>query len=171
MQPGEEKRLLRWYPEPWRRRYGDELVALVEDTLGAHSPGRRLRWSLAMHGLRERTRHNRVIGAAADREERIRGGAALVLWGWALLLPAGFSFAKLIEHWDAATPSSDRTVPSVAVGAAQAFAVVGAVAILVAAAVAATGLARSLRHGAWSRLRRSVAVAGGLAAANLRHTA
>jgi hypothetical protein len=46
--------LLRWYPASWRERYGDELVALLED----RSYGGRLtlhaRLELAWAGLRER---------------------------------------------------------------------------------------------------------------------
>lgn len=30
-----------------------------------------------------------------------------MLWAWVLLLPAGFSFAKMIEHWQVAVAPSD----------------------------------------------------------------
>ena len=40
------ERMLRWYPSPWRTRYGDEMTALLEDTYAAagdvpirHRPG------------------------------------------------------------------------------------------------------------------------------------
>ncbi len=170
MGPADGERLLRWYPTAWRLRYGDELLAMVEDTIGTDPPARRLRWSLAVSGLRERVRRSWLVGPDAGTEERIRGGATLVLWGWALLLPAGLSFAKLVEHWDAATPPSDRLVPSLAVGAAQLLAVVGAAAILGAAAIATPALLRSLRRGAWPRLRRSAALAGALTAASIALT-
>ncbi len=46
--PDELGRLLRWYPPAWRDRYGDELVALLEDELDGTAPTVRLRVSLAV---------------------------------------------------------------------------------------------------------------------------
>jgi hypothetical protein len=31
--------LLRWYPRAWRERYGEEFLAVVEDTLDGSRPG------------------------------------------------------------------------------------------------------------------------------------
>ena len=47
-------RLLRWYPRAWRERYGEELLALIQDTLDEGRPTWRLRLSVAWGGLRER---------------------------------------------------------------------------------------------------------------------
>jgi hypothetical protein len=32
--PRDAKRILRWYPAGWRRRYGEELIAMLDDTHG-----------------------------------------------------------------------------------------------------------------------------------------
>jgi hypothetical protein len=46
-------KLLRWYPRTWRERYGEEFLAMVEDSLGGRRPGWRLRLNVARAGLRE----------------------------------------------------------------------------------------------------------------------
>jgi hypothetical protein len=32
-------KLLRWYPRGWRERYGEEFLAMIEDSLGGRRPG------------------------------------------------------------------------------------------------------------------------------------
>jgi hypothetical protein len=46
--------LLRWYPRAWRDRYGEELLALIQDTLEEGHPAWQLRLGVAWGGLRER---------------------------------------------------------------------------------------------------------------------
>ena len=55
-------RLLRWYPRAWRERYGEEFLAMVEDTLDGDRPGWRLRLGVAWAGLRERGHRVRLAG-------------------------------------------------------------------------------------------------------------
>jgi amino acid transporter len=55
-------RLLRWYPRAWRDRYGEEFLALVEDSLDGGRPGWRLRLGVARAGLRERGHRARLAG-------------------------------------------------------------------------------------------------------------
>jgi hypothetical protein len=57
--------LLRWYPRAWRERYGEEFLALVEDTLAGDRPGWRLRLAVAWSGLRERGHAARLAGGLA----------------------------------------------------------------------------------------------------------
>ena len=52
-------RLLRWYPRAWREQYGEELLALIQDTLDEGRPTWRLRLG--------------VIGAACANEATRRG--------------------------------------------------------------------------------------------------
>jgi hypothetical protein len=54
--PGDAKHVLRWYPPAWRRRYGEELIALLDDTYGEGRLGLRVRMSLLGSGVRERIR-------------------------------------------------------------------------------------------------------------------
>jgi hypothetical protein len=58
-------KLLRWYPRAWRERYGDEFLAMVEDSLDGRPPTMRLHLSVAWAGLRERD--HQVRQAAARR--------------------------------------------------------------------------------------------------------
>jgi hypothetical protein len=48
------QRSLRWYPSAWRRRYGEELIALLEDTYGDGPLPLRCRMSLFRSGMIER---------------------------------------------------------------------------------------------------------------------
>jgi len=59
--------LLRWYPRAWRDRYGEELLALIQDTLDEGHPAWRLRLGVAWGGLRERGRQTRRAAAASVR--------------------------------------------------------------------------------------------------------
>jgi hypothetical protein len=54
--PGDAKRVLRWYPAAWRRRYGEELIAMLDDTHGEDELPRRVRISLVGSGVVERIR-------------------------------------------------------------------------------------------------------------------
>jgi hypothetical protein len=56
MNPRDARRVLRWYPAAWRRRYGEELIAMIDDTHGDDDLPRRARMSLIHSGLRERLR-------------------------------------------------------------------------------------------------------------------
>lgn len=38
MTPEDRERLLRWHPQSWRSRYGEELSAMVEDGIGSKPP-------------------------------------------------------------------------------------------------------------------------------------
>ena len=47
-------RLLRWYPADWRSRYGDEMAALLHDTIAEGRGGPRPRLNVAKEGLAAR---------------------------------------------------------------------------------------------------------------------
>ena len=50
------QRSLRWYPPAWRRRYGEELIALLEDTYADGPIPLSCRRSLFRSGMTERVR-------------------------------------------------------------------------------------------------------------------
>jgi len=54
--PRDAKRVLRWYPAGWRRRYGEQLIAMLDDTYGEGKLRLRVRMSLVRSGLMERIR-------------------------------------------------------------------------------------------------------------------
>jgi hypothetical protein len=109
-------RLLSWYPEPWRRRYGDELAVLMEDQLDGRTPSARFRVSVALAGLRERGHQSGIVGRGSAPIERVRAGTLLVLCAWTGFAVAGASFSKLSEHFAAALPKPLRGLPQTAFG-------------------------------------------------------
>ena len=137
-----ERVVARWYPASWRDRYGEEIVALLDDTYGDQRVPRGARWALARQGTTERLRASGLAGRSVARETRLRAGAVSVLAAGTLYVVAGSIFAKFIEHWDAATPVRLRALPAAAVTGAQVGAALGAAAALVAVVVSWRALGR-----------------------------
>ena len=147
-------RLLRWYPRAWRERYGEELLALIQDTLDEGRPTWRLRLGVVRGGLRERAHQARqAVGAAIKRPS----GLDL----WAKMLAAGTIVAILPQNLSESPP------PARGWQAVAAFDALLAAVALTGAVVVATGLAalpalvRFLRAGGWPKIRRRVVWAAG----------
>jgi hypothetical protein len=160
----DRSRLLSWYPHAWRERYGEEMLALIDDEIGADEPGLRLRLSLVAHGLAERTRGAGMVGPATSRETDRRRGALLVLVAWSAFMVAGAGYSKVAEHFDAAVPAGAHPLPQVAYDLVVAFGVLGGILVLAGAAIAFPGFLRILRAGAWPALRAHVVRATALSA-------
>ncbi len=99
-----DPQILHWYPSAWRRRYGQELAALLQDTYGDQPLPLRCRLSLIHSGTRERVRAMRkrlntytaysiacaavwaVILAVASTEAdgATRRAFLLIFGGWAI---------------------------------------------------------------------------------------
>src|SRR5690348_12883677 len=82
------------YPLAYRRRYGDEMAALVEDQ-GA-SP--RAVADLVRRAVRAHVRPEPAVSAAVGREDRMRLGISAVLLCWFFCGGAIFAFAKTTEE-------------------------------------------------------------------------
>jgi len=82
------------YPLAYRRRYGEEMAALVEDQ-GA-SP--RAVADLARGALSAHVRPEPAVAGALGRGERVRLGVSAVLLCWVLFAAAIFAFAKTTEE-------------------------------------------------------------------------
>jgi MFS family permease len=149
--------LLALFPSAWRRRYGDELDALILDM---HADGRdtgtRMRIDLLRAAARARLR------GGGDPSRRIRDGASLVLWAWALFVIAGAIVAKTSEHWQQALPG--QAAAHVAFAVFTVIAVIAAAAIFGGIAIPAPAVWRLLREGGWTRVRRRVLRASVLSA-------
>jgi hypothetical protein len=100
-------RLLRWYPRAWRERYGDEFLAMVEDTLDGRRPGWRLHLSVALAGLRERGRRAapaalRKMAADASTHQSLdpAGWSAVValIYFWSAWNGVQIPFAAGADH-------------------------------------------------------------------------
>lgn len=142
-------RLLTWYPPAWRERYGDELVALIED-LGPLSL--RYRLGVVISGVRERVHEARRSPPA----ERARTGVLSVLVAWAMAMVAGPSFANLADGFTRALPPHAGPEPVLAYASVVTFAVLGALAVLGGVVVAVPSFARLLRTGGWASIRRPI---------------
>ncbi len=145
--------VLRWYPAPWRARYGDELEALLEDTYGDGRLPVATRLALMRSGTVERLRRcgwGRGVGARG----RVRSGSLAVLAAWAMVVVGGSVFAKTAEHWDGVTPPADRWLPAAGYAAVLGAALAGAAAVALAAFLCLPSFVRGLRRGGWFRVRR-----------------
>ena len=147
-------RLLRWYPRAWRERYGEELLALIQDTLDEGQPTWRLRLGVVRGGLRERAHQARqAVGAVIKRPS----GLDL----WAKMLAAGTIVAILPQNLSESPPPA-RGWQAVAAFDALLAAVALTGAVVVASGLAALpALVRFLQAGDWPKIRRRVVWAAG----------
>lgn len=118
---------LRLYPVAYRRRYGDEMEALLEDSgAGPRSVLDLFRGAIGAH-----LRPEPALAGAVGRDERLRRGLAAVLLCWLLFAVAGLAFYKTTEgkpfEGAGGTPSPIGTFHL----AIQVLAVIGAAAVLV----------------------------------------
>ena len=159
--------LLALYPAAWRRRYGDELDALILDM---HADGRNTGWRVHADVLRAAARERLRGGHRGEPSRRIRGGASLVLWAWAVFVLAGAIVAKTSEHWQGSLSGRPASIAKVAFAGLTVAAVTAAV--LVAAGIALTlpAAMRFLREGGWSRIRSRTLIAAALTAAAVAAT-
>ncbi len=146
------ERILRAYPPAWRERYGDELEALIEDTLDGHRPSVRFQLSIVRSGLGERGRAFGLTGDARSWEDRARAGGLVVMCAWSAFIMAGLVLAKRAEH--AGGHGAIELITVVALGALAAC-VTGVLA-------AVPSIARFIGGGGWvsvaTAIRRSVGV-------------
>jgi hypothetical protein len=165
------ERMLRWYPSDWRSKYGEGMVALLEDTYGTGKIPLRTRLSVVRAGSIERARASGLIGSAASSLERQRTGSLLVLCGWAGFMLAGALFAKFTDNWGASSSNGDRALVKVIYGTVQWVGAAGLLLVLVAALMVLPSLNRLARSGAWASLRRPVLRAAGAGAVIVASTA
>jgi hypothetical protein len=84
---------LRLYPLAYRRRYGAEMEALLED--GGATPHAVL--DLARGAIGAHLRPEPGVDAALGRDERLRHGLGAILACWCLFVIAGLAFYKTTE--------------------------------------------------------------------------
>ena len=145
--------LLRWYPPAWRERYGDELIALMEDEMGDQGPSVTSKLSIARAGLRERCHEVGLVGDQLPPAERIWAGSLLVLCAWTVFVLAGASFSKTSEHFAQAVPLGSRTMPQDAFDVVAALGVAGLALVGLGAVAVVPAFVRFLRGGGWPAIR------------------
>jgi len=79
--------LLRWYPEAWRERHGEQLGELLHDTIDDDRDGLRVSFDVAREGVIERAR---VF------DPRTAVAAAMLTVGWIAVLPQGIVAAVFL---------------------------------------------------------------------------
>jgi hypothetical protein len=160
--PANVRRWLVAYPAGWRERYGEELALLVEDAAGGGRVPATTKLSLLGTGLTERLRSSGLRGDETPPARWVRSGSLLVLCSWALMVLGGISFAKYVEHWEAAVGGHHRTALSLGFGGVLVTAEVAAALVVLGAALVLPAFVRSLRAGGWTSIRRHVVRAGTL---------
>ena len=148
--------LLRWYPRAWRDRYGEELLALIQDTLDEGHPAWRLSLGVGWGGLRERGRQARRAAAASVRR---RVGPDR----WGTVLMAGLVCAVGSGQL-ASAPLPARAWQAVTLGALLTTVAVTAAMVLAGGLAALPALVRFVRAGGWPKIRRRVGWAAGATA-------
>lgn len=85
--------ILRLYPLAYRRRYGDEMRALLED----RPPTTRAVLDLLRGALVAHLRPDAAPAGVVDAADRVRATASSVLLCWVIFAAAGFAFYKTTE--------------------------------------------------------------------------
>ncbi len=143
-------RILIWlYPLGWRRRYGEEMAALLQDT----GVGARTAIDLLLGAARAHVRPRSSWSALVSPLERMRETIGVVALCWGGLCLAGAGFAKATED----PPFSAAATAHPLLGALRAMA--GGLAVASAVVVAAAGLPLLawVAHAAWRERRRDLA--------------
>lgn len=121
--------ILLGYPLAFRRRYGDEIRALLEQTpTGARTVLDLLRGALLAH-----LRPAPGLSGFLDPGKRLRASTSGVLACWVAFAAAGFGFYKTTEDHQFEVAGSTHTVLGGAHLAIQILAVVGSIAVLAGA--------------------------------------
>jgi ABC-type spermidine/putrescine transport system permease subunit I len=128
------------YPGAWRRRYGDEFEALLEQTpLNA-----RVLFDVAVAAVDAHLNPAGPMRRWPLMFERLRASELAVFAGWVLFVASGLDFSKMTENWNITDPASG-TSPAVLLPflAVMAGAVVALLGVLVAGVPIAWAIARS----------------------------
>jgi hypothetical protein len=144
--------LLRWYPSAWRERYGEELLALIQDTLDEGRPTWRLRLGMVRGGLRERVHQAGQAGITAVK----RASST-----WLLAVATGLILAGLPWNLKASLPPSRAWQGAAALDALAGVIAFTGAAVLASGLVAAPAFIAFLREGGWPKIRRRVVWAAG----------
>ena len=179
--------LLRWYPRAWRERYGEELLALIQDNLDEGRPAWRLQLSMIWGGLSERgrqarharperraRRHRGRHGARGHRDSarlprQATAKAAFQRPGrsdkGSTILAAGLICGVGLGSLTSSPSSAARAWQAVALDAVLAAVALTGALVLADGLAALPALVRFLRAGGWPKIWRRVGWAAGATAA------
>lgn len=142
-------RLLRWYPAPWRARYGEEFAELLLADLGERPRSARRTANVIASGLLARCTAAGLTSHELPPAEQIQAGAATMCGAFAVFLTFGVAMlAQLATGWQWVSPRSASAVAgtvAMSAGAAVLMLIGLAAAVPVAWAVAVAFGHRDLR--------------------------
>lgn len=147
------KAALALYPVAFRRRYGDEMLALVEDSPSSA----RMTFDLLRGALVAHARPPAGITATLSSEDRLRATSSGVLACWIAFAAGGFGFYKTTEDHPFSTAGEAHLAIGGAHVAIQALAILASIAVLAGALPLIVAAVRQ------SRRTRAVRKATGLA--------
>lgn len=124
-----QRATLALYPLAFRRRYGDEMLALIEDS----SAGPRATFDLLRGALLAHARPAAGLSTALSSEDRLRATASGVLMCWIAFAVAGFGFYKTTEDHSFSKAGDAHPALGSAHLAVQALAIVASIAVLAGA--------------------------------------
>lgn len=143
-----QKAALALYPLAFRRRYGDEMAALVEDS----PAGPRATFDLFRGALLAHARPPAGVATALSSEDRLRATASGVLMCWIAFAAAGFGFYKTTEDHPFSKAGDAHLALGGAHVAVQTLAIIASIAILAGALpLVATALRQAHRARAVGR--------------------
>jgi hypothetical protein len=153
------------YPLAYRRRYGEEMAALVEDQ--GSSP--RVVADLARGAMRAHLRPEPAVARSLDGGDRVRLGISAVLVCWALFGAAIVAFAKTTEgHGFVAAAAAHPLLGGAHLALGLLFVLASAAFLLGAVPLVALALAQARRR---PGVRRAALAAAGCVAALIVATA
>jgi hypothetical protein len=142
------KATLALYPVAFRRRYGDEMLALVEDS----PTSSRTAFDLLRGALVAHARPSAGVAASLSSEDRLRATSSGVLACWIAFVAAGLGFYKTTEDHPFASAGDAHPALGGAHVAIQVLAVLASIAVLsgalplMVAAVRQSRRARAVRR-------------------------
>ncbi len=138
------RRLVRLYPGAWRERYGEEFVAMLEQSPASVKDV----LDVTLGALDARLRPQVVPEGRTAVVERMRGSVLLGLWAWTCLVVAGVGFQKMTEYEDFVRAARENVVVGVAYYAVVVGAVLALAAVVVGGApIAFAALRKALAEG------------------------
>ena len=153
-------RWLKAYPRTWRERYGDELIALLEDhTINGRLPLRH-KVSVLSGGLAQRWHTNAGPVAVA----RQRSGALQVFCAWTAFVIGGTNFAKFSEHWQSTVNPAHRHLAGASYAVVQVGALGAAGLVVIGAVIVAPSFLRFMRSEGWRELLTRIRIPAALSA-------
>ena len=148
--------LLRLYPAAWRARYGAELESLILETSGGSIPWS-VRLNVAAAALCEQART--LLGfAGRDPRTTLSRSLPTMLWAWLLVTLGGGIVGKASEHWGAAVPQGESSLPANGFDVLVGGAIVGSLVMIVGALIALPAAVSLFRSESRRMLLRPAAV-------------